>query len=69
MKDLLELLSVPMSVLALAATLVLVGWIETGAISLTAGYVITAGILLLEFAVYRFYKRRKGGEEPDEENN
>ena len=69
MKDLLELLSAPVAVLALEATLVLVGWIESGALSMTAGYVITAGILLLEFAVYRFYKRRKGGDEADEENN
>ena len=65
MKDLLELVSVPLAVLALAAVLVLVGWIESGAISLTAGYVITAGILVLEFTVYRFYKRRKGGDRQD----
>lgn len=68
MKDLLELLSVPLGVLALAATLVLVGWIETGALSITAGYIAAAVLVLLEAGVYRFCKMKKGGDEPDENN-
>ena len=60
MRDLLELLTVPVAVIALCVILAVVGGIENGTISFPVALLITTAMVGIETAVIRVFKKKGG---------
>ena len=59
MRDLLELLTVPVAVIALCVILAVVGGIENGTVSFPAALITTAVMVGIEVAAFRVFMKQE----------
>lgn len=60
MREVLQFVSVPVSVICLMIMLAVVGGIENGTMSITTGLLASGVVLVLEYGIFRAHSKKRG---------